>query len=125
MTQEISTTKTCPRCSKSVQFSGDRCRYCGYELTSTARETEAIRNYFNSVPASNGTSFLGIISVVVGILGLCIGGLPFGILAILLGIPAVSQGSDSGKVGIVLGIVDIATAIVILLFLGGKNIFFR
>ncbi len=63
---------------------------------------------------STGAKTLAGISIACGVIGLIIGGIPLGIIAIACGIPAVSGGATNGKNGIILGIIDIVLAIAIL-----------
>ncbi len=62
---------------------------------------------------SSGAKTLGKLSVVCGMIGLIAFGIPLGILAILMGIPALAMNADSGKTGIILGVVDIVLAALI------------
>lgn len=68
---------------------------------------------------SSGANSLGIISIVCGVIGLCVFGIPLGVVALACGIPAVAMGAESGIAGVILGIIDIILAICILIFMPG------
>jgi hypothetical protein len=75
----------------------------------TKPETES---QTSNVPS--GAKTLGNLSVICGVIGLLVFGIPLGIIAVLTGIPALSMNASSGKAGIILGVVDIVLALLIL-----------
>lgn len=139
----------CPSCGTKVEPDWNICPDCGYNLkaergdylqpqppqiTQTPQITAPAPQY--QLPkqpyyAGGGQqNIFGIISVVLGILGLCIFfygiGFAFGIIAIVLGI--VGQGKDDNPSmaagGLVLGIIDIVCGLVFLPFLFFPFFFF-
>ena len=87
-----------------MQENSTRCKECGnIQYIQPQRTTK-----------TEGTSSsTGAISVATGVIGLLIFGLPLGIVSVILGIKSIE--STAGKIGLILGVVDI---IGVLLFLG-------
>jgi len=77
------------------------CRYCGRDLAGGK----------NAPP---GAKALAGISIVYGVIGFVVFGVPLGIAALACGIPALAMGAKGGKAGIILGILDIVVDIGVL-----------
>ena len=57
---------------------------------------------------------LAVLGVACGVIGIFIGGIPLGIIAILCGIAALMKDSTGGALAVLLGVIDIGIAIFVL-----------
>ena len=80
--------------------------------SNTYQETNNINTTSQSAPKSNSNKSL--ISLICGLVGLVIMGLPLGITAIVLSVLAKKEGSADGKAtaGLILGIIDVLLIVV-------------
>jgi hypothetical protein len=62
----------------------------------------------------SGAKMLAGISIACSLVGFLVFGIPLGIAAVVCGIPALATGARGGRLGIILGLVDIVLALVIL-----------
>jgi len=60
----------------------------------------------------------GIASLVLGILGLFVGGIPLGILAIIFGAVGLSKNQKFSLAGLILGIIDFVVGLIIVIAMG-------
>lgn len=101
----------CHRCG-SLNNGYDRyCWNCGQNMFVKSNVKNEVHDaILFEKEVDSGAKALGSISVVCGVIGIFIN-IPFGIIAIACGIPALSKGANSGKIGIILGILDIVLII--------------
>ena len=116
----------CPECGRDIKEDWKKCPYCGFNLEELKRKrnefhkteqpysdydpntpVEYIHRPTSSIQRTDTNTF-GLISIIFAVIGLCICGIPFGILAFILGIIGVSKDRNAGAsvVGIVLGLID-------------------
>ena len=107
----------CPKCGCRVQPGDQFCNTCGSKI-----EAPIVNNMVNNqqnIPATGKTVGTAIASLVCGLAGLLIFGLPLGIVAISLGTASLNHlknfPQDKGKglaiAGLVIGIVDVVLII--------------
>lgn len=111
----------CPTCGAPVLTDSKFCGNCGNDFSNIQTSSYQRQNYLKTprvgksvVPS--GAKTLGTISLICGLIGLCFGGIPLGVIAIACGIPASSKGDSNGTAGIIMGIIDIVAAVCILSF---------
>jgi ribosomal protein L40E len=108
--------RSCYRCGSINKISATFCWNCGQNMNVKSNVKSEVHDaILFEKEVDSGAKALGSISVVCGVIGIFVFGIPLGIIAIACGIPALSKGANSGKTGIVLGILDIVLAICVLL----------
>ena len=61
---------------------------------------------------------MGLAAMILGIIGLVVANIPLGVLAIVFGVIGMQKNQRYAKAGFILGIVDIAIAVIVMLVLG-------
>ena len=108
--------RSCFRCGSLNNITATFCWNCGQNMNVKSNVKSEVNDaILFEKEVDSGAKALGSISVVCGVIGIFVFGIPLGIIAIACGIPALSKGANSGKTGIVLGILDIVLAICVLL----------
>lgn len=108
--------RSCYRCGSLNNITATFCWNCGQNMNVKSNvKTEVNDAILFEKEVDSGAKALGSISVVCGVIGIFVFGIPLGIIAIACGIPALSKGAGSGKTGIILGTLDIVLAIFILI----------
>ena len=99
----------CPKCGSQNADSVSFCSYCG---TPTVENKQPIQQ-----PATRPGHGMAVASLVLGIIGLVLIGLLFGILAIIFGRVAMNQGYKGGKAkaGVTLGSIAVVSWVIIII----------
>jgi hypothetical protein len=119
----------CPACGAQNSEDSNFCKSCGMALAKTGKHDGLIPSVASQPAAEHvRTSGLAVTSLVLGVIGLIFSFL--GILAIILGAIAISQinrepdleGRGLAIAGLVLGIIDIAVWLLVIIF--ASSLFF-
>ena len=92
----------CSNCGATMLAGNTKCFECG-----------AVTQSSPNVKTIDTVNTVGNISLITGIVGFFIFGIPLGITSIILGIKAID--SSAGKIGLTIGIIDV---VAVILFLG-------
>lgn len=90
------------------------------QVSSPVQRKQSNQSHRTSEKVSSGANALAAISVICGLIGLIVFGIPLGIVALACGIPASAMGAKTGTAGVVLGILDIIFTLAVLILSEGR-----
>ena len=122
--------KKCPFCAEEIQDEAIFCKYCHRELVASTATPVPQNKAVSATPGFSVTRVgqekagwaptVSVISIVAGIIGLAVFGIPLGLTAMICGTLAAGAGEGKGKIGIVLGMLDMVAAVCILVMLTNR-----
>jgi len=122
--------KECPFCAKQIQDEAIFCKYCHNDLVASVATVTSQNNAVLTTPKFSAIRVsrvktkwaptVSIISIVAGVIGLVAFASPLvgnllGLTAIISGTIAANAGENKGKIGIVIGLVDIVIALILIM----------